>query len=230
MNRIITGYMSDFLFTPTKYTKKLMDQENLTKNVFIVGNTIVDAVYAYMPEVEKSGILEKLNLKSKDYFLLTLHRQELVDSFADFKKVINTLGLLGKKIVCPIHPRTEKKIEEFGFKLPENVVVIKPLGYFDFLKLLKEATLVMTDSGGVQEEAITLKTPCISLMYHTERMETVEAGANILVGYDEVKIVEAVNKILSENINEKIKDLPNPYGDGTASNKIIEFLENQISQ
>lgn len=228
LNRILTDHISDFLFTPTKYTENLLIRENLIKNVFVVGNTIVDAVYEYLPKLEKNKILEKLGLKDEDYFVLTLHRQELVDNPEDFKKVINALEAIKEKIVFPLHPRTEKNLSEFGIKLPKNVIATKALGYFEFLKLFKESVLVMTDSGGVQEEAITLKTPCLTLRQFTERMETVEMGANFLVGYDENKIKNGVEKILKENLKEKIKNMANPYGDGNASKKIINILSSVV--
>lgn len=223
-NRILTDHISDYLFTPTKYTEKLLERESLTKNVFAVGNTIVDAVYAYKPKAEKSKILDELGVKSEDYFVLTLHRSELVDNPVDFKKVIRALGSVGNKIIFPVHPRTEKNLSKFGVKLPKNIISTKPLGYFEFLKLLKEATLVMTDSGGVQEEAITLKVPCLTLMQCTERMETIEIGMNFLVGYDENKIKNGIDKILRGDLKENIKNLNNPYGDGNTSKKIIDIL------
>jgi UDP-N-acetylglucosamine 2-epimerase (non-hydrolysing) len=224
LNRVLTDHISDFLFTPTIYTNNLLRREGISNNVFIVGNTIVDAVLTYLPKVDKSDVLEKLNLSPGGYFLMTLHRQELVDNPKDFKEVIRTLGEIDRKIIFPIHPRTKKRLSEYNLILPKNVVTTPPLGYFDFLKLLKESEVIMTDSGGLQEEAITLKTPCLTLRQFTERMETVEMGANFLVGYDGKKIKNGLSQILDGDLKNRIKKMKNPYGDGTTSQKIVDAL------
>jgi UDP-N-acetylglucosamine 2-epimerase len=224
LNRVLTDHISDFLFTPTTYTNALLKKEGITENVFIVGNTVVDAVLNYQPKFERSDVLSRLGLTPGGYFLMTLHRQELVDNPRDFKRVITTLGQINRKIVFPIHPRTKKRLSEFGFTLPGNIMTTPPLGYFDFLKLLKESEVIMTDSGGLQEEAITLKTPCVTLRQFTERMETVEIGANFLVGYDSNNIKQALSEILEGDLKQRIKTMKNPYGDGTASEKIAKTL------
>ena len=224
VNRVLTDHMSDLLFTPTTYTKELLKKEAIGKNVYLVGNTIVDAVYAYLGMIKKSSILDKLNLEPQTYYLLTLHRQETVDRKERCEKIITTLSLIDQKIVFPIHPRTEKKLAEFGLHLPKNILRINPLGYFDFLNLQKNAFLVMTDSGGVQEEAITLKVPCITLRKSTERMETVLAGVNFLAGIEPNSIKKYLDVIHTGKVHKKIKKIPNPYGDGKASEKIIKKL------
>ena len=224
LNRVLTDHISDLLFTPTTYTDALLKKESITENVFVVGNTVVDAVLNYRPKFERSDVLDRLELTPGGYFLMTLHRQELVDNPRDFKEVIYALGQIKRKIVFPIHPRTKKRLSEFGLTLPGNIMTTPPLGYFDFLKLLKESEVVMTDSGGLQEEAITLKTPCVTLRQFTERMETVEIGANFLVGYDRDGIRRALKEIFEGDLKHRIKTMRNPYGDGTASEKIVETL------
>ena len=228
VNRIVTDHLSQFLFTPTNYTKSLLNKEGLIENIFVVGNTVVDAVNFYSKEIKNSSILDKLGLKEDEYILLTLHRSELVDRPERLKNVIRAVKKISDTIVFPIHPRTEMRLKEFKLNLPENVKVIKPVGYFDFLNLLKNSSLVMTDSGGVQEEAITLKVPCVTIRKTTERQETVELGANFLTGFEIKKIVESVKKIKEKRIKDKIKKLPNPYGDGKTSERIIEILKKVI--
>jgi UDP-N-acetylglucosamine 2-epimerase (non-hydrolysing) len=228
VNRIVTDHLSQFLFTPTKYTKSLLNKEGLIENIFVVGNTIVDAVNFYSKEIENSDILNKLSLEKNEYILLTLHRSELVDRPERFKNVIKAIRKISDTIVFPVHPRTKMKLKEFKLTLPKNVKEIEPLGYFDFLNLLKNSSLVMTDSGGVQEEAITLKVPCVTIRRTTERQETVELGANFLTGFEIEKIIKSVKEIEEEQIRDKIKKLPNPYGNGKTSEKIIKILRDMI--
>jgi len=225
INRILTDHMSNLLFPPTKYTESLLKREKIVDNVFIVGNPIVDAVYSYLPKIERSNVLNTLNLRKKDYILLTLHRQETVDKIDRFKKIIKALILIDKKVIFPAHPRTEKRLVEFGLKLPQNVKKIKPLGYFAFLQLLKNSSFVLTDSGGVQEEAITLKVPCITVRKSTERMETIRAGVNFLAGIEPESIKKYVDLIIEGSIHKRIKTVKNPYGDGKTSEKIIKQLK-----
>lgn len=228
LNRILTDNISDFLFTPTEYTNELLNREGITDDVFIVGNTVVDAVYYYMDRIKDSEILSSLDLDKNDYFLLTLHRQEVVDRKESLTKVIEALSMIDGKIVFPIHPRTLLRLKEFNLKLLENVKVIEPVGYFDFLNLLKNSNIVLTDSGGVQEEAITLKIPCLTLREFTERMETIKIGANFLVGCDADRIKKGVEMAVKGNLKEKIKKMSNPYGDGTASKKIIKVMNKVV--
>jgi len=228
VNRIIADHLSQLLFTPTGYTKNLLNKEGLTENIFVVGNTIVDAVNFYSKEIKNSSILNKLGLKEEEYILLTLHRPELVDRPERLKNVIRAVKEISDTIVFPIHPRTKMRLKEFKLNLPKNVKGIEPVGYFDFLNLLKNSSLVMTDSGGIQEEAITLKVPCVTVRRTTERQETVELGANFLTGFETNKIIENVKKIKEKQIKDKIKKLPNPYGDGKTSKKIIEILKKVI--
>jgi UDP-N-acetylglucosamine 2-epimerase (non-hydrolysing) len=224
VNRILTDHVSDVLFTPTDYTKVLLEKEGLVNNVFVVGNTVVDAVRHFMPQIEKNDILRKLGVNGR-FVLLTLHRQELVDCEADLSDVLRGIGSIEGTVLFPIHPRTEKRLQEFGIKLPSNVRTIPPQGYFEFMKLMKEAAMVMTDSGGVQEEAVSLKTPCVTMMLATERMETVAAGANVLVGYDADSIKTEAKRVLDQGVKEKMKSLKNPYGEGDASEMIVRTLK-----
>jgi len=228
VNRIVTDHFSKILFTPTKYTEDLLHNEGIFNNVFVVGNTIVDAVKFYSDKIAQSRILEKMNFSAGEYVLLTLHRQETVDRPDRLEKIIAALSQIDQKIVFPVHPRTELRLNEFNISLPKNVTKMPPIGYFDFLKLLENSFFVMTDSGGVQEEAITVKTPCITLRKSTERMETIEAGANFLVGFDTEKIVNHAKLAAQPEMQEKVKAIRNPYGDGTTSKQIVEILEKNI--
>ena len=224
-NRIIVDHLSQILFTPTQYTKSLLKNEEIVENVFVVGNTIVDAVNFYLKEIKNSKILNELNLSAEEYILLTLHRAETVDRPERLRIIFEAVNKIENKIIFPIHPRTKKRIKEFNLKIPKNVILIRPLGYFDFLNLLKNSSMVLTDSGGVQEEAVTLKIPCVTLRKFTERQETVKLGVNFLTGYNKKNIIKYVNYIKQNNLKKKIKNIKNPYGDGKTSIKIIRILK-----
>ena len=124
----------------------------------------------------------------------------------------------------PIHPRTMKRIKEFGLEVPTGVELIEPLGFLEFLQLEANATLVLTDSGGVQEESCILKVPCVTLRDNTERPETLEVGSNVLAGVNQEKILEGAMMMLSKERNWK-----NPFGDGTAGERIMKILEGAIT-
>lgn len=161
-----------------------------------------------------------------------MHRAENVDNKNRLYDIVKALKELDEfNIVFPIHPRTRKNLKKFGLyselKKCEHVHILKPLGYLDFLLLLSESFIVLTDSGGVQEEAITLNVPCLTLRYNTERIETVDAGGNILVGTRKDKIIKYVRLIANnKKFREKMKNATNPYGDGKASERIIESIIN----
>ena len=228
MNRILTDHVSDFLFTPTEYTKRLLKNEGIIKNVFVVGNPVIDTVVSCSSKVDGSSILNDLGLEEGEYFLLTLHRCETVDNPEKIKKLIGMLASIDRKIVFPIHPRTEKALKEFNLTLPENVIKTGPLGYFDFLRLLKSSFLVMTDSGGVQEEAVALRVPCLTLRNFTERMEIVELGVSFLVGIEPDMIRQHIDYIINNNVREKLRQIENPYGVGKTSESIIEILKQRL--
>lgn len=226
INRILTDHCSDFLFAPTRKAKEILLKEGIpAKKIFVTGNTIVDAVYQNSKLAQKkSKILERLGLKKGDYFLVTAHRQENVDKKERLKGVLEGLDSVYQKfnlpIIYPIHPRTEKMINKFKLSVPKGIKLIEPVGFLDFLQLEANAKLILTDSGGVQEEACILKVPCVTLRDNTERPETIEVSSNILAGASPQRILKCVSKRL-----EKGKDWKNPFGDGKAGEKIINIIE-----
>ena len=230
INRILTDHASEVLFAPTEEAKRNLEREGIMENVHVVGNTVVDAVLqnADMAE-EKSGILERLQLEPKGYVLVTAHRAENTDRRENLEKLVEILKNLPIKAVYPMHPRTRSRLMEFGLmdkvEAIENLLVTKPLGYLDFLRLERNAKLIMTDSGGIQEEAIILNVPCLTLRYNTERPETVKAGGNVLVGLELERTLHYVDKLLSdEGFYRKMADAPNPFGDGKTGKRIAEIL------
>ena len=231
INRQIADICSNIFFVPTEESAINLLFENINPHeIYITGNTIVDACNRHLKIAEnESNILNKLKITG-DTLILTIHRAENVDDLERLKNIVEALLELDNiTVVFPVHPRTVKTLKKFGFysKLEEacHIKLIKPLGYLDFLLLLSRSKFVMTDSGGLQEEAITLNIPCITLRYNTERPETVKAGGNLLVGTDKKMIVDAYNRISQDStLYQKMKNAENPYGDGQSSKNILKAV------
>ena len=230
INRILADHASEVLFAPTEETRQNLENEGIREGVYVVGNTIVDAVLQNSEIAErKSKILERFNLKPKLYAVLTAHRAENTDNEENLRKLVDIIKSLPIKVVYPVHPRTEKKLKSLNLwkelEKSENVILSKPLGYLDFLKLLKNSKLVLTDSGGIQEESIILGIPCLTLRYNTERPETVKAGGNVLVGLEKERVLYYVNKLLNDDkFYQKMANAVNPFGDGKSGERIVNIL------
>ncbi len=224
INRTLTDHCSDFLFAPTEKAKTILKGEGIAEEkIFVTGNTIVDAVYQNLEIAREEGnTLSSLHLNPKEYFLVTVHRQENVDNRARFTSILEGLHRVATKfevpIIYPIHPHSRKRLGEFNLKAP-NLTLIEPVDFFSFLQLGSNARLILTDSGGVQEEACIFKVPCVTLRDNTERPETIEVGANILAGTSPDRILEYSTFMLG-----RAHDWNNPFGDGTAGRKIVEII------
>jgi len=220
INRILTDHVSDYLFAPTERAKLNLLKEGLdSERIYVTGNTIVDAVQQNIELAFK--MRPKINVKN--YLLVTLHRQENVEKPEVLKNIMEGLTLVSQKlgipIVFPIHPRTRNRLARYDVKINSNIIITEPLDYLTFLRLLSQAKLILTDSGGVQEEACILKVPCVTLRYNTERPETVDVGANVLAG----TVPQMILKKSLEMFN-KARNWENPFGDGKASKKIVDIL------
>ena len=224
INRTLTDHCSDYLFAPTEKAKAILLGEGIPEErIFVTGNTIVDAVHQNLEIAnEQDSILNTLHLSPKEYFLVTLHRQENVDDPARFLSILKGLDSLADEfhlpVIYPIHPRSRKRMQEFGFK-SENITLSGPVDFLGFLQLESNARLVLTDSGGVQEESCILGVPCITLRDNTERPETLEVGANILAGTTPEKILECSQVMLGRENN-----WGNPFGDGKAGERIAGII------
>jgi len=224
INRILTDHCSDYLFAPTEISKANLIYESIDeKRIFITGNTIVDALMQNL-EIAKhnADILQQLNLVPKNYCLVTLHRQENVDDRERFASILEGLDRVGLEIdvpvVYPVHPRARKMMTEFNLN-PVNLKLIEPQNYFSFIQFESNARLILTDSGGIQEEACILHVPCVTIRDNTERPETITVGANILAGTTANKIVDC-----SYEMVDKKTDWFNPFGDGKTGEKIVEIV------
>ncbi len=228
INRRLTDHISNILFAPTNVSKDNLLKENIESfRIYVTGNTVVDAVKEHLPiAMKKSSVLEQLDVEPNNYILLTLHRNENTnkDALSKITRILKKIcSELNENVVFPIHPRTENLLKVHGLfekiRKIENLHIIPPLGYLDFLVLMKNAKLVMTDSGGLQEEATVLKVPVIVLRYNTERPEALGKGC-VLAGLEEDLILKHV-----ADPPEIAKECP--FGDGRASDRIIDVLLNE---
>ncbi|MCM3162578.1 non-hydrolyzing UDP-N-acetylglucosamine 2-epimerase [Metabacillus litoralis] len=219
VNRILTDHVSEFLFCPTDTAVKNLENENITRNVFNVGDVMYDAVIYNQDIADSSTLLSDLGLTKDDFYLITVHRAENTEDRDRITGILDAFAKVEGTKVWPIHPRTKNKLASYGINLDSipGLKVIDPIGYLDMLALEKNAKKILTDSGGVQKEAYFVKTPCVTLRDETEWVETVEQGANILVGADTNKIVEAVQAPSNS-------EYPPIFGDGNTSEKIVKLL------
>jgi len=224
INRIVTDVIADYLFVSEKSGLVNLQKEGIAKEkIFFVGNIMIDSLVYFLSQMEESNILKELKIEKNDYILVTFHRPRNVDIKVYLAKLVKFLNNIAekKKVVFPIHPRTKKNMKKFGFTFNDNVISIEPAGYIDFLTLLKNALLVITDSGGIQEETTYLGVQCITVRDNTERPSTVEIGTNQLIGTDLNKVEIAANEILSGKVKEG--NIPELW-DGKTAGRIVDII------
>lgn len=224
INRIVADHVSDHLFAPTENSKELLLREGISdEKIYVTGNTIVDSVFQNL-EISKKKVdpVKDLGLTEKKFALLTSHRAENVDVKERFQGIIAGAKLFsdisGMEVLYPIHPRAKKFLKQFDINT-DGIKVVDPVGFLEFLRLESSAGMILTDSGGVQEEACILGTPCVTLRDNTERPETVDVGGNILAGTHPDDIVDAGVKMLNTK-----KGWKNPLGDGRSSVRILDIV------
>jgi len=220
INRVVTDSLSDYLFTTCEDANQNLRREGFSQDkIFFVGNVMIDSLLGYYSKISQSNVLTRYQLKEKEYCLLTLHRASNVDEKDSFCKIMNAVQQVSKKskVIFPAHPRTKGMMGEIQLQ-DQKLVVTEPLGYIDFLKLEKNARLVLTDSGGIQEETTFLKVPCLTLRENTERPVTITSGTNHLVGLDPKKITKEVDILLQDGDRDFV--LP-PLWDGKTSERIV---------
>ncbi len=233
INRILTDRLADYLFTTSKDADANLKREGIDNSkIFFVGNVMIDTLKSFeQTSATNSKILEKLKLTQGDYAVLTMHRAENVDHSDRLKAILDGLEEVQQKIriIYPIHPRSCKMIRAFSYAekimAMQNLRLIDPLGYLDFLRLMSNAKFVLTDSGGLQEETTVLGIPCITLRSETERPITVTEGTNTVVGTDKAKIIQASLKILDGK--SKKGRVPELW-DGKAAMRIVKILHENL--
>ena len=231
LNRLLTDQISDFLFVTEKSGLDNLKKDGIPDNkVFFVGNGMIDSLAYFLKKTESSDSLERFVVKHSNYVLVTLHRPSNVDSKEQLDKIVNMLNSIAqkRKIIFPIHPRTKSNIDRYSLlnKIDSNVILSDPIGYLDFLNLLRNAELVITDSGGIQEETTYLGVQCITVRRSTERPITVEIGTNHLVGDDFKQADKTADDILNGSI--KRGSIPNLW-DGKAAERISEIIISKLN-
>ena len=228
INRILVDHCSDYLFTPSEMSAQILLNEGISSDsIYITGNTVVDSISQNIQiSLENVHPLINLDISPNSYCLATIHRQENVDKPITFKNIIQGLQAVSKEtnteIIYPIHPRSAKMIEQYEIDTT-GIRLIEPVDYLSFIQLEKYAQLILTDSGGVQEEACILKTPCVTLRENTEWTETLEVHANSLVGTEPENILEGALKMMSSQ-----RMWENPFGKPDSSQRILDIIENYI--
>jgi len=229
INRILTDSISDLLFVTEQSGVDNLKREGVNSDkVYLVGNVMIDTLLANRNKAEQSPILEQLGLEKRKYAVITLHRPSNVDCLEGLEKIIAAFEVIQKdlKLVFPIHPRTKKNIEGSALKgrveAMQNLILLEPAGYLDFLKLTANAALVLTDSGGIQEETTILGIPCLTLRENTERPITITEGTNQLVKLTTQDILRAYTKLKEKNFNVSGR-IPK-FWDGKAAQRILDVI------
>ena len=228
INRVLTDQISDYLFTTERRAHHNLQLEGIDQEkIFFTGNVMIDSLLKHRARAEQSRIMHELDITTKRYGLVTLHRPSNVDNHENLAQILEALITVQEELplIFPVHPRTRKMLQKFGLEEKvQQAVDLKltdPLGYLDFLKLMAHAKFVLTDSGGIQEETTVLDVPCITMRENTERPITVEVGTNIVIGNSPVSIVEESNRILAGH--GKKGALPELW-DGHAAERIVKIL------
>jgi UDP-GlcNAc3NAcA epimerase len=224
LNRVLTDHLSSWLFAPSEVAQRQLRDEGIVAGVSVVGDIMYDAVLLHRERAAmRSPFPGIVGLSAKAYYLATIHRAENTDDAGSLAGIIAGLNRLDLPVLFPLHPRTRKRLQEFGIEPGKNVRVIDPVGYLDMLQLERSAACILTDSGGVQKEAYYLAVPCVTLRTETEWVETVAAGWNRLSGSDPDAIVEAVRSMAD------VHGLPHPdlYGAGDSACRIVAVLSEE---
>ncbi len=225
INRLICDRVCKMLFCPSQNAVRLLEEEGIVDGVYFTGDVMLDVMKIFLPRVQNdTKILKKLHLQKNDYVLATIHRAENTDDIQRLNCLLDALGKLGVKVICPFHPRTQKAIQMNGLHLANSIVSIQPLGYLDMLCLEVNAACILTDSGGMQKEAYWLGVQCITLREETEWIETVQAGWNILTGMNEAVILDAFKNWVPPT------ERPEYFGDGNSAQIIACHLLGKASE
>lgn len=229
INRIVTDCVSSLLLTPSKDADLNLGNEGVTDNkIFFVGNAMIDSLRKHEEKAEGSTILGDLDLDAQSYALITLHRPSNVDDKSNFEIILNAFQEISPdlSLIFPIHPRARKQLEKFDLldkaRSIKNLHLLDPIGYLDFLNLEKYAKLVLTDSGGIQEETTVFNVPCLTLRENTERPITIDLGTNQLVKINKHEIIQKIDNILQGNY--KKGTIP-PLWDGHTAERVVAVLD-----
>ncbi len=228
VNRIITDSITNYFFTTSEVANSNLRKAGIAdENIYFVGNTMIDTLLENVENLRKPEFWNEKKLVNKEYFVLTLHRPANVDTYTDFKEILNSVveGVRGLPILFPVHPRTAKSLQDIK-KLPENLHLVEPQPYLEFIYLVKHAKAVITDSGGITEETTVLNVPCMTLRDNTERPETVNFGTNELIGKNVEKLMPAFERLFKNKWKQG--SVPEKW-DGKTGERIVSILEGLYS-
>ena len=223
INRVATDSITDFFFTTSDVANANLRREGVgEERIFFVGNTMIDTLLANLEKLRKPAVFDDLGLQAGSYFVMTLHRPANVDEQKKLRELVDNIaaGTEGEKIIFPVHPRTKKILDELGIAF-DNLIYTDPLGYLEFIYLVKNARAVITDSGGITEETTVLGVPCLTLRDNTERPETVTQGTNELIGTNPEAVKPALARLMKGNW--KSGSVPEKW-DGKASERIVKAI------
>ena len=231
INRMVTDILCDLLFTTSPEARDNLLREGVDdQKIHFVGNVMIDSLRFYAADAEKSNILETLGLEKKKYGLVTLHRPSNVDDAFQLAKLMQALVEIGAEcpLIFPVHPRTRHVMERAGIEVPgSRMRLVDPIGYLDFMKLMTYSCMVLTDSGGIQEETTALGIPCLTIRENTERPVTVTEGTNRLVGIDPARIASEARDVLRHGVqNARVPEL----WDGNAAPRIAQVISRFIQE
>ena len=230
INRIIVDHIADALFAPTASARENLLREGIPdERIHVTGNSVVDELVRHRPRVPYPALVERFGADTRPYALATVHRAENTDDPIRLQGILDGLSgvasATGLRVMLSLHPRTSRRIDRFGLTLGPGVDGLPPLGYIEFLGLHDRAGLILTDSGGLQEEACALRVPCVTLRDSTERPEAVAVGASILAGAEPDRIIDAARTMLSRQ-----RTWGNPFGDGRAGERIVGLLPTIVAE
>ena len=228
INRVVTDSISNYFFTTSETANKTLLKTGVEQNrIFFVGNTMIDSLLANMDRFRAPTFWTKHNLRTGQYFVVTLHRPSNVDELDGFAKLLQSIGqsTRGMPVIFPVHPRTAKTLSEVDL-VPDSILIVEPQPYLEFNYLVKNAKAVITDSGGITEEATVMGIPCMTLRDSTERPETVTIGTNELLGTEPNALIPAMDKLFSGNWNRG--SIP-PKWDGETGKRIVKHLHNILN-
>lgn len=225
INRLVTDSITNYFFTTSELANENLRNSGISdERIFFVGNTMIDTLLKHRPNFKKPQIWNDLNLVEREYIVMTLHRPANVDQEESLKQLLNEIITHSQELplVFPVHPRTAKILKEIGISHP-RLHLIEPLGYLEFNYLVERAKAVITDSGGITEEASIMNVPCLTLRDNTERPETISLGSNILVGTNPDNIAPAMKTLFAGNWKQAQEI---PLWDGKCAERIVDVLLN----
>jgi UDP-N-acetylglucosamine 2-epimerase (non-hydrolysing) len=231
INRVVADHVADHLYAPTDRSRAILLGEGIAPDkVHVTGNTIADVVLRLQGEgALEPDALARFGVEPDGYVLVTAHRAENVDTAERLSTLLGSVAAVcaehGLTALYPCHPRTRVRLEQFGLTVDPRVRLTDPVGLVDFLALERHARLILTDSGGVQEEACLLRVPCVTLRETTERPETVDVGGNVIAGLTTPEVVDAARRMLG-----RARDWANPFGDGTAGQRIAAHVASVVGR